>query len=204
MKPRRVSPVVAVTFLVGLACAGALFAAPDDAAPAAEGAFERFICHKNHFTASIPSDWVSNEDIIDSDTTREYGVDLRGPKSADGAYVSIEVIYYGPDHGRFKAPEDFIRVNADPDDPLKIEGESVTPVTAVKIAGRDAVQFDRKTFLFLPIYSVDQKKIPMFERLIVMKGERGFYLLKYSAPEDLAGQYLPVFDKVAGSLKPNS
>ncbi len=200
MKCGKRSGVAGIVVLAGLMWT-AVFSG---AAGAAEEAFKEFICRDDHFTVSVPSEWVSSEGAGDSAVTRECGVDLRGPQNADGAYVSVAVIYYAPDHGRFKSSEDFIRVNADADDPLKIAGESVTPVAPTKIAGRDAAQFERKTFLFLPLYSVDQKKIPMSERLIVVKGEKGFYLLKYSSPEDLAEQYLPIFKRIIGSFSPKS
>ena len=203
MKPFRGLYVLLTMFLTGLVFTSLLFAAPEKVTPAEKETFENFICYNSCFTASIPSDWVRYEDIMDSEATREYGVDLRGPKNADGAYVTIDIIYYAPDHDMFKTAEDFIRANANLRETLKAQGESVTPVTTTQIAGRDAVQFDKKAILFLPFDSADPKKIMMFERLIIMKGKEGFYLLKYSAPEDLAAQYLKVFDQVAASFKPN-
>ena len=178
MKPFRGLYVLLTMFLTGLVFTSLLSADPEKVTPAESETFETFICYNSCFTASIPSDWVRYEDIMDSEATREYGVDLRGPKNADGAYVTIDIIYYAPDHDMFKTAEDFIRANANLRETLKAQGESVTPVTATQIAGRDAVQFDKKAILFLPFDSADPKKIMMFERLIVMKGKEGFYLLK--------------------------
>lgn len=203
MKLSRELCILLTMFITGLVFANLLFADPEKVTLAERETFENFVCYNGYFTASIPTGWVRYEDIMDSEATREYGVDLRGPKNADGAYTSIVILYYAPDHDMFKTAEDFIIANSNLRETLKAQGESVTPVTTTQIAGREAVQFDKKAILFLPFDSVDPKKIMMFERLIIMKGKEGFYLLKYSAPEDLKDQYLKVFDQIAVSFKPN-
>lgn len=169
----------------------------------AEERFENFICYNNYFTAKIPAGWNKYEDILDGEATREYGVDLQGPQNKDGAYTSITVIYYLPDHVMFQTVEKFIEVNANPNDYMNRHGETVTPVKEIPLAGTSASTFDRKTFLFIPPYAVKPNKIPMFERLIVLKAKEGFYVLKFSSPEDSYPNYLGTFEKVVKSFKPN-
>lgn len=166
--------------------------------------FEDFICYNNYFTAKIPKSWVKYENIIGGEVAKEYGVDLKGPKNKDGGFSSISIIYYGPDHGYFTSAEKFLKLNADPHDSLSLPGETVGPVKTVSIAGRSASQFDRKEFLFISLYAVDQVEIPMFERLIILKGNKGFYVLTYSAPEDIAGESMKIFDQVIASFTPNA
>lgn len=166
--------------------------------------FKNYTCHMNYFTAKIPKSWVRHENITAGEAAKEYGVHLRGPQNKDGGFTSISIIYYGPDHGRFNSAEKFLKLNSDPNESMPLPGETFGLVETVSIAGRSASQFDKKTFIFIPPYAVEPVKIPMFERTIVLKGNEGFYALTYSAPEDISGEYMEIFEQVIASFTPNA
>lgn len=192
--------VLGIGFLPVFAVDGQATAANETASPE----LTEFICHRNFFRVNVPSDWVQYEEIMMADETKEYGVDLKGPANKDGAFTSMTLIYYGPDHKRFTA-EKFLKLNAYEDAGLKIEGEKYGKITDVVVAGQPANQFDKTEFLFLPIYAVEQVKIPMVKRTIVLKGKKGgFYVLEYSSPKDSFAQYLKIFEDVLASFRPNA
>lgn len=171
--------------------------------PEAIGETQPFTCDMNFFKAQVPSDWELNEEIITGRIEKVYGFDLKGPKNPEGAFTSITVLYYGPDHPRFHAPEDFIQVNRDTS--LSLPGEKDGPLTPVTVAGRAGQEFVRNVFLIIPPYAVEQKKIPMQERLIILPGIKGgFYTLEYSAPEDSYETYKATFEQILTSFKPNA
>ena len=165
--------------------------------------FEDYICDGNFFTARVPKGWPKHESITAGRQAKEYGVDLKGPQGKDGAYLRISLTYYGPDHGRFKTMEKYIRLNTRPAMPIK--GEKYGPVSNIMAANRKGKQFERRAFEFIPPYAVEPKKVPVFERQVVLPGKKGgFYALTYHAPMDLAKENLPVFEKVMLYFKPNN
>jgi hypothetical protein len=166
--------------------------------------FEKFICYNNYFTAKIPKSWAKYEEIGDADVYKEYGVDLKGPKNKAGGFPYIKITYYGPDHRRFKSVEDFLKFDVGPDGSWSLPAEKVGTAKAVSIAGRPANQLDKKAFIFMPPDAVNPVKIPMFERLIILKGDKGFYVIMYSAPEDMVDESMKIFDQVIASFKPNA
>ena len=47
------------------------------------------------------------------------------------------------------------------------------------------------------------KKVTIIERYIVIPAGKGFYVLNYHAPEDLAKEYESVFNKIISSFEPH-
>lgn len=94
--------------LIMLACisAGVL-----NAGSPKERTFEKFTCDSNFFTAMIPSDWEKAEEIILGWQEKRYGVDITAPETAEGAFINISLIYFGPDHVLFKTYENYIVKN---------------------------------------------------------------------------------------------
>jgi len=78
------------------------------------GDFDDFVCDGNFFTAKIPKGWPKSESITTGRQAREYGVDLKGPKSRDGAYARISLTYYAADHRLFTMDK-YILLNSRPD-----------------------------------------------------------------------------------------
>ncbi|MBI4656768.1 MAG: hypothetical protein HY746_08500 [Elusimicrobia bacterium] len=162
--------------------------------------FEDYISDENSFSARIPSDWEKNEDIIFGRQVKEYGVDLRGPANKEGAYVAVSATYFGSDHEVFKTHEKYIAANLKSSN--QAMGEKTGKVRTIAVAGRTASQFDRNTFISAPLHSVDAKRVKIFQRKIVVPAKKGFYVLTYQAPMDLAKKYLKIFDAVLNSFKP--
>lgn len=165
--------------------------------------FEEYTSYGAFFKASVPKDWGRNESISEHRLGSEFGVDLKGPKSKDGAYLRISLIYYAPDHHMFKNIEEYLRLNARPDATLRIEGETYGEVTAIVVAHHPGRQFERRTFEYIPPYGVDPQKVPIYEYRVVFPGETGgIYVLIYHAPEDLQKENLGIFKKILTSFKP--
>lgn len=164
--------------------------------------FEEYICDGAFFKAQVPSVWRKTENITAGRQEKEYGADFTGPSNKDGAYARISLLYYGPDHGRMTL-EKYLQLNSEPDPLLPVAGEEFGEVKDVKLAGRAAKTFDRKTFDFLPPYAVEQKKIPVYERRVVFPaGKGGFYVLAFHAPADISRELWPVFEKVLDGFSP--
>lgn len=162
-----------------------------------------FTCDGDYFTAKVPKTWPKNESISMGRQAREYGVDLKGPKGKAGAYTRISLTYYGPDHKRFKTVEKYISLNSKPQ--MNIKGEKYGPVSNVMVASRNGKQFERRTFEYIPPYSVKPVEVPVFELQVVLPGKKGgFYALTYHAPMDLAKENMAVFDEVLLRFKPNN
>ena len=154
------------------------------------------------FSAKVPKGWPQNSDPIFGRSAKEYHVNLGGPENAEGAVLWIALTYYGPDHRRFTM-EKFIRLNSSSDSP--IEGERYDPVTDITVAGLAGKHIQWHTFDYIPPDAVSPAKIPILERLVVLPGVKaGFYVLMYHAPEDIAQEHMPVFEKVLESFTPKA
>lgn len=195
----RSSIYFALALLPALACG------PDTAKEAAkpmQPGFKEYTCDGAFFKAQLPSAWQKTENVTTGRQAREYGADFTGPSNQDGAYTRISLIYYGPDHARMTFKK-YLDLNSLPDPLLPIAGETFGPVQDVKLAGRAAKSFDRKTFDFIPPYAVRQKKVPVYERKVLLPGEKGgFYALTLHAPADISKEIAPVFEKVLDSFSP--
>jgi hypothetical protein len=168
------------------------------AGEAAAPAMEKFTCDGSLFTAMLPSDWEKEEEIIAGRQEKQYGVDLYAPGKKPGAAISL--IYFGPDHPRFKTWEKYLATLRDTKDadPEEVLGK----VTDTVVNNRYAKTFDKKAFAFDPPYAPEPEKIEMLERYVVVPAKKGFYSLKLKAPKGEAKRYLAVFEKILKSFKP--
>ncbi|HAH32513.1 MAG TPA: hypothetical protein DCL44_09405 [Elusimicrobia bacterium] len=159
--------------------------------------FEKFICDGNFFAAMIPSGWDKQEEILLGRQEKQYGVDLTytNPKTRNIAFPSISLIYFGPDHLRFKTPAEYI--GASLQTRKKIKDETATAPRHSTFNGRKAQVFEKITYSSIP------KMALMFEKHVVMPAKKGFFVLSFQAPNDAAKDYLKIFDKVIASFKPN-
>lgn len=160
--------------------------------------FLPFTCYSNYFKVQVPADWKLYEDITAADAEKVYGMDVKGPANKDGAFTSITVLYYGPDHLLFKSPEEFIKANSTPKG--RGTAEKFERVTPADVAGKKASRIDRHVFLTLPSR---KEAIPMHELLFVLPVEKGgFFVLEYSSAEDVFDKYVSIFDVVLATFKP--
>lgn len=163
--------------------------------------FEKFICDENYFTAMIPSDWEKQEEIILGRQEKQYGVDLTDLKAKSSAFSSISLIYFGPDHPRFKTPEKYIRVSLETR--KKIKGETVTTPKDSVLNGRKVKFFEKLNYISVPPGAAVPKKVLMYEKYVIMPAKKGFFVLSLQSPKDGAKAYLNIFDKITASFKPN-
>ncbi|OGR50411.1 MAG: hypothetical protein A2049_03000 [Elusimicrobia bacterium GWA2_62_23] len=168
------------------------------AGEAAPPAMEKFVCDGNVFTAMVPSDWEKEEEIIAGRQEKQYGVDLYSPGEKPAGAVSL--IYFGPDHPRFKTWEKYLATLRDTKD--GIQGEVVGKLTDTVVNNRYAKTFDKKTFAFIPPYAPEPEKIEMLERYVIIPAKKGFYALSFKSPKGEAKRHLAVFEKILKSFKP--
>jgi len=178
--------------------------------------YEPYEADGKSFRVCIPGQWRKEESGHPyGDLTKISGVRLSGPKNKDGAAVTLSILYYSGEHF-FKTPEEFIRraLNS----MVRIDHDQEIPVNDTLIAGRPGKKFQIRTFelVYLParaltppaddrrVYEIapPHVQVRMIQQFIVVPAERGFYALSYGAPEDIAGEYKDVFEKVTGSFTP--
>ncbi len=172
---------------------------PEDM-PVMGSEFETFA--SEYFTVEVPKGWPQNKAALNEKAAKEYGVVLRGPQSNEGMYLTIELIYYAPDHGMFTTHEKYIRLNTEIDDMSKVLGETVTQVQTIAVSGRKAYQFEIRTVAFIPPGAVEPKKVPVLERVVVLPVSEGFYVLRYKAPMGISDAHINIFKKMVEDFKP--
>jgi hypothetical protein len=62
--------------------------------------------------------------------------------------------------------------------------------------------FERKVFEYVPKRSINAKKVFVYEKFVVVPAKKGYYVLRYYAPMDLAKANIKFFDAVLASFKP--
>ncbi|MCM2267110.1 MAG: hypothetical protein NDI60_04970 [Elusimicrobiales bacterium] len=165
---------------------------------AAEAGMEKYACDGNVFTALIPSAWEKEEEIIVGRQEKQYGVDLYSPGQPPGAAISL--IYFGPDHPRFKTMDAYIATLMKTEH--KNDGEILGKLEDTLVAGRKSKILDMITYAMLPAYSPKPKKAEMFERYVIVPAKKGFYSLTLKAPKGEAKGHLAMFGKILDSFKP--
>mgnify|MGYP001050762524 CR=1 FL=1 len=186
-------------------CAGA-----QERAPAAE--LETFTSAEGGFSVSVPAGWERNERFPYAIDDAVHGVMLEGPKGEGGAAVKIAVLRYAGT-GTIDGADDYIgmvlfnptRLDADTDPELE-------PIEVAGIEGR-TFGFTKFELVILPHKPPDlppgviaefrppTRQVTMKVRYVVLPAGRGFWSLRYEAPEDLVAEYAPLFEAVVASFK---
>jgi hypothetical protein len=108
-----------------------------------------------------------------------------------------------PDYSRLK--HDFrVQVQGLLDDKsrnLECEYQTIESLIKDKIAARPAKVFEKKVYEYTPPDAINPKKVGVYECFVVMPSNKGFYVLRYTAPEDIAEKYQGVFEKVISSFE---
>lgn len=165
---------------------------------------EEFLSEGGYFKIDLPPGWSKAEQFfgLSAEEKKVYGIDLLGPVSPDNITSRIAVHYYAPGNIIHRTMDRFIKLNAQSALGANLDGEEYSPVKDEPAAGRPAKVFGRKTYEYLPPETINPKKIPIREWFVVIPAKQGFYVLRYSAGEDIAEQYRDVFEKVVNSFKP--
>lgn len=165
---------------------------------------EQYVSEGRYFKVNLPSGWGKKEEIfgLSSEEKKVYGVNVLGPISKYGIAPMISVHYYAQGNLLHKTIGGFINLHAQSALGANLDGEEYSPVRIESVAGRPAKVFDRKVCKYIPPEVLNPKKIAIYERFVVMPASEGFYVLRYSAPEDTAEKYQGVFEKVISSFEP--
>lgn len=178
--------------------------------------YEKYISEGNFFIVLIPKGWGKEEkDFPYAYTkTKVCGVELSGPHNKDDARLTISVLFY--EYGQFlKSYEKHINLKTET--LTRLAPEKDVYVTNTAVAGREAKKFEIEIFELIPLpfdppdfkegikYEIvpPSKKVTVIERFIVIPAEKGFYVLNYHAPENIAKEYESVFNKIISSLEPH-
>jgi hypothetical protein len=173
---------------------------------------EKFESAEGGFSVSVPADWARNGRFPYAIDDTVNGVMLEGPRNADGAAVKIAVLHYAGT-GSIEGADHYIgKVLFNP---TRLDAETDPEMSEVEVAGIKGktftfAKFELITLPFDPppmkegvVYEIrpPTKQVTMAVRYIVLPAERGFHSLRYEAPEEMAGEYAPVFDAVVESFR---
>ncbi len=166
--------------------------------------FGEYLSEGSYFKVILPSGWAKIEQTfgLSSEEKKVYGIDVLGPSSEDRIRSKISVHYYAPGNLLHKTMEKFITTHAQPVLGANLDGEEYGRVKDGRVAGRDAKVFDRKVYEYIPPHTIRPKKIGVYERFVVVPSNKGFYVLRYRAPENIAEKYQAVFENVISSFEP--
>jgi len=165
------------------------------AAPVENAGMEKFAIG-GYFECLLPAGWSRN--VNDENPDKVFGVEVFQTTGPVQAVISVD--YYAPGNAMYRSAVSFIRANSKEDKTLKVEGEKYGPVVPWR-SGDPGKMFDRRTFDFVPPDSAKPEKVAMIERHVVRESKKGFYVLRCRFPEKIFKEYLPMFNKVAGSLR---
>lgn len=207
--------VIALALIMMMALLMSCATLPPSAAPEA-GHVEPYTCPDHSFTVAIPKDWEKTEKGHPyGDLTTINGVRLTGPKNKDGAAILVSILHYSGD-GIFPSDREFI-VRA-LSSLVRTDDDTQTVIAAATIAGMPGKTFKIKTFqlIHLPmkngpplregiVYELapPSTEVRMIQEYIVLPVKKGFFVLRYGAPEDIAEEYRGVFEKITGSFRPH-
>ena len=157
-----------------------------------------------YFRINMPLDWHKIDEGFGlyADEKRIYGANLSGPTSKDGIASLISAHYYAPGHVLHETMERFLNIHAQPVLGLNLDGKEYGPVRMEIVAGRPSKVFERKVYEYIPPRSFNPKKIPLYERFVVIPASKGFFVLHYSAPGDISDTSREVFEKVLSAFQP--
>lgn len=202
----------------------AAFQSPASASGKPEGsallniAYKKYVSEDNFFVVLIPGGWDKEErnfsHAYSNTGDKIRGVELSGPQSKDDVRLTISVLHY--EYGQFfKNYGRYISLKTGSF--TRIAPEKNVPVTNTAVAGKEAKTFEIEKFelVQLPfepppfkegiVYEIapPSKKVTVIDRYIVVPAEKGFYVLNYRAPADMAKEYESVFNKIISSFEPH-
>ena len=178
--------------------------------------YARYESENKLFRSLVPKSWSKEEDKHPyGDLTKVYGVKLIGPVNKDGAPVTISLLHYSGER-IFTKYQDYIhnRLNSI----VRTDYDHEATITDTTVGGLPGKKSEIKTFMLISLptrglppmkegirYEIAPPsiKVEMIDQFIVIPSGKGFYVLGYRAPEDIADQYQDVFEKVTDSFHPH-
>ena len=180
------------------------------------GNIEQYTSPDNSFTIAIPKDWEKAEKGHPyGDLTKITGLKLTGPKNKDGAAITLSILHYGGE-GIFPSAKEFIAHTLNSIARTDYDKQAVIAETTVAAMPGKTFQIRTSQLIYLPmkdrppmregiVYEIAPPSIQvgMIQEYIVIPAKKGFFVLHYGAPEDIAGEYHGVFEKVTASFQPH-
>jgi len=164
---------------------------------------EKYVSEGGYFKCVLPKGWPAVRSMGQPASAKKiYGVDLTGSAGTDGIAPSISVKYYAKGNTLFRSAGEFIKIHSKPIAGLGLEGDKYSSVTATTVSGRAAGRFERQKSDFAMPRRVENKKVPVFERYIVLPAKEGFFVLSYYSVFSEAKAGLPVFEGEVKSFEP--
>ncbi len=176
--------------------------------------FEKFESPEGKFSASVPAGWDRITSYPYKIDDKVNGIMLQGPENMEGAPMTISVLHYAGT-GSIDGPQNYIRMVLS--NPTRTDADQEIKFTDFEVAGIKGTTFTFKKFhlVMLPFDAPPMKEGVMYEmapptrkvnmtvRYVVIrakKGEPAFYSFSYEAPDDMYGDFSPVFDTVVNSF----
>ncbi len=175
---------------------------------------ETFTSAEGGFSVSVPAGWDRDGRFPYAIDDAVHGVSLNGPKGEGGAAVKIAVLRYAGT-GTIEGADHYIAMVLF--NPTRLDADVDPEIAPVEVAGIEGKTFAFTKFelVYLPFNPPEPKpgviveirpptrQVTMKVRYVVLPAGRGFYSLRYEAPEDMVEEYAPVFEAVVGSFKPS-
>lgn len=194
--------VAAVLFLVALPAAVAVPAIPPAATRAGAQTIEyiTFVMDHDYFSCLVPAAWELERNAEEDEEYRIFEFYARAPEPR----TDINVRYLLADNGDFAGYRDFLERNSkNVLGETKNARENYGPVEKTALAGRPAFRLRRDRMVYLHPESKDDASASLKELLYVVPiADGSFYVLHFTADASAYETYLPVFERVAASLKP--
>jgi hypothetical protein len=170
------------------------------AAPAAAADYS---LREGRFAVKTPPGWSASRDPREDERQKVYGVQLSGPRSADGVLSTISIAYYPPDNSLFKGgAAEFLKRNLGSDARfVQPAGETTSPVKKTVVGGLPAQSFTRRSHEYLPPDRTDSKEVAVVEQIEVVDAKTGFYVLEFKSSEQLAAKLKLVYARVRSSVR---
>ncbi len=153
------------------------------------------------FTCRVPARWKKIRSGELDSQERVRGIVLMGPQERSGFAPTISVYYYEPGNPEFEDIEEYVDTHYNPAI-RAIMGQDVEKPKALELAGLPARSFHRTSYERVPQHSMDTRNLKKRETHIVLKYDKGFFALTYSAPPGGYDKWLPVFERVVETFKP--
>jgi hypothetical protein len=168
--------------------------------------FIDYVSSRNDFTCRIPADWRIYNPLfgLSAEEKKIYGITLFGPQIEDSLSPLISIHYYAPGNLMDKTMDKFIQVHSGPVKGLVSGKKSYGEIRKIEIAGRKAKTFERIDIRFLGERSTNPPKVSLYEKFIVIpaRKDQGYYVLKFSVPEEKKDPYRLIFEESVRSFVP--
>ena len=150
----------------------------------------------DRFQCELSRDWVVKQDKEQDEKDAVFGVQATAPQRPDAPAALIAVEYYSPDNRYFKSAEELIKHYRKVDREMSLSGPEMGAVQSLRVGKYAAKKFEQKTSYPFPANSINARKITVRKEYVLIPRQKGFFLLRYSAPAQEFEEKRSSFDRV--------